>query len=316
MLQRVLTNAQETIKTPKEPQNHLEFIDILNSSLESQISIYVIGSFQKLFLDNENFGYKRSIIITVNIFSSFNNAKANFHGYLTQPLNMPLGPADFVAGSNLKYSNLPKNFFFSKYNNDQIGNMSFDRKFGIWENDPTKHVFFIRGNCVVIVSSPFIGFRYGIDKISIEQVCDPDPREVAWRIDQHLKGDPLEKLSNEEKQKLKTLKITLPKDTVFEQGKEYPFDFPRKLPDGTVPAEIRLVVSRGEIQQIIETNTTNNENVFPNPASLAPDINGQYTVFFGQPDKQTIHCYHINEEGQCLAWGETEVFVKKTENSK
>ncbi|MDR1383925.1 MAG: hypothetical protein LBJ67_08795, partial [Planctomycetaceae bacterium] len=99
-----------------------------------------------------------------------------------------------------------------------------------------------------------------------------------------------------------------------EQGKEYPLDFPRKLFDETVPAEIRLVVSRGEIQQVIDKNTIETPNAFPNPASLSPDIDGKYTVLFGQPEQQTVHCYHIDEEGKCLAWGETEVFVKKSEN--
>jgi len=29
-----------------------------------------------------------------------------------------------------------------------------------------------------------------------------------------------------------------------------------------------------------------------------------------------VHCYHINEEGKCLAWGEIEVFVKATIHDK
>ena len=143
-----------------------------------------------------------------------------------------------------------------------------------------------------------------------------EARKLAWELDQYLKGDPLEKFSDEEKQKLKTLEITLPNETEFEQGKEYPIDFPRKLPDGSVPAEIRLVVSRGEIQQVIDKETAEDGSVFPNPASLAPDIDGKYTVLFGQPNKQTVHCYHINEEGKCLAWGEIEVFVRKSKNSE
>jgi hypothetical protein len=137
--------------------------------------------------------------------------------------------------------------------------------------------------------------------------------KIAWELNQYLKGDPLEKLNDEEKRKLKTLEITLPQNIEFEQGKEYPFDFPRKSKDGIVPVEIHLVVSRGEIQQVIVENTNENvaENPNPslNPASLTPDVNGQYTVLFGQPEKQTVHCYHINEEGKCLAWGEIEVLV-------
>ncbi|MDO4585655.1 MAG: hypothetical protein Q4D62_16360, partial [Planctomycetia bacterium] len=107
----------------------------------------------------------------------------------------------------------------------------------------------------------------------------------------------MEGLNDEERSKLKTLEITLPNESEFVQGKEYPLDFPRKLPDGTVPAEIRLLVSRGEIQQVSK-----------NPA-LAPTLDGQYILLFGQSGHQTIRCYHLDETGKILAWGETEVEV-------
>jgi len=183
-------------------------------------------------------------------------------------------------------------------------------------------VTFYRGNVRATVLS--VGTNFTEEEIEnqdkynekLEQPLDPDPREIAWRIDQYLKGDPLEKLSDAEKAKLKTLEITLPGEMEFEQGIEYALDFPRKSADGTVPAEIRLVVSRGEIQQVIDQAAVEDPRVFPNPASLAPDIDGQYTVLFGRPDKQTVHCYHINEQGRCLAWGEIEVFVKNSEIPK
>ncbi len=147
----------------------------------------------------------------------------------------------------------------------------------------------------------------------------PDPREIAWRIDQYLKGDPLKDFSETEKQQLNTLAIILPEKNEFELGKEYALGFTRNLPNGTVPDEIRLVVSRGEIQQIpskkertgvVDTKTT------PDPASLSPNIEGEYTVSFGKPGKQTVHCYHIDKTGKCLAWGMIEVNVAEKQEAK
>ena len=309
LLKEAKRQSRENVKPPelleKEPRNISEFNSMLISSLESQEFTYVIGTQQMSILDNEDFESKQ-IQARVNFFASSAGAKMHFREYL---ISKRFSPADAVAGLNHQYSITPRNFFFSEYNDDQIGNMSFERKFGIWEDDPTNYVFFIRGNCVIAAWSPSIGFRYGADR-TIELMTTPDPREIAWRIDQYLKDDPLEKFGDDERAKLRTLEITLPQEAEFEQGSEYPLDFARKLPDGTVPAEVRLVVSRGEIQQVIDKAESENSNAFPNPASLAPDIDGKYTVLFGQPGKQTVHCYHINEEGKCLAWGEIEVQVK------
>ncbi|MDR1383413.1 MAG: hypothetical protein LBJ67_06155, partial [Planctomycetaceae bacterium] len=149
-------------------------------------------------------------------------------------------------------------FLKVKYRDDLIGNFSFDKRYGGFEGHKICEINFLRGNTIISVFSPFswnlLINRDNQQSLSALRDTDlsdsPDPREIAWRIDQYLKGDPLEKVNNEEKQKLKTLEITLPKDIEFEQGKEYPLDFPRKLFDETVPAEIRLVVSRGEIQQV------------------------------------------------------------------
>ena len=307
-----LISAHEDILMSKEPQNINEFNCLLNARLKSQPFIYTFASQQMSIPDNDSRDFKHLIKIDMEIGASAEGAIKHFLKWLN--IRYPhrfAGPADAVAGLNYEYSIAPKNFFFSRHDNDQIGNMSFDRRFGIWANDPVNCVFFIRGNCVIVVSSPHIGFRYGgVDGKTIELIKSPDPREIAWRIDQYLKGDPLEGLSDAGKQKLKTLEITLPKEAEFEQGKEYPLDFPRKQLDGTVPAEIRLVVSRGEIQQVIDKAASEDPKVFPNPASLAPEIDGKYIVLFGKPEKQTIHCYHINEKGQCLAWGEVKVFVQ------
>jgi hypothetical protein len=218
-------------------------------------------------------------------------------------------------------------FFLSvKYKDDLIGNFSFDKRYGGFEGHKICEINFLRGNTIISVFVPF-SQNLSIDSddqqfLSALHDTDlsdsPDPREIAWRIDQYLKSDPLEKVTETEKQKIKTLKITLHKHIELEQGKEYPLDFPRQLSDGTVPAEIRLVVSRGEIQQVLEPDTdiANDKTSFQNPTSLSPDINGQYTVLFGQPEKQTVHCYHINEEGKCLAWGEIDVFVKESGKQK
>ncbi|MDR3109157.1 MAG: hypothetical protein LBU65_05655 [Planctomycetaceae bacterium] len=322
----------------QQPKNHKEFLSLLQSSIESQPFVYTISSLDRTFLDNKDWNLNRQEISvrqcdisTSYICGLYANEKKNVcclniipsvcatKDFFTRTLTvapLPLGPNDAVAMLNHRYAALPTNFFHSRYNNEPIGNFSYERKFGIWADDPTNAVFFLRGNCFIQVNTQ-IYFVYdsetepgGRRKIKLSQ--GPDPREVAWKIDQYLKGDPLAKLGNEAKQKIRTLKITLPKDTKFEIGKEYPLDFPRKSPDGAIPAEIRLVVSRGEIQQVIETNTAESAKT-PNPASLAPEIDGKYTVLFGQPEKQTIHCYHINEEGKCLAWGEIEVSVKKSE---
>ena len=210
-------------------------------------------------------------------------------------------------------------FYFLSWNDERIGDISFGDR--LWGNPENRlyGVVFIRGNTLVrvfCINDPGLRFEGTKDENLMKQSLVPDPREIAWELDQYLKGDPLEKFSDDEKTNLKTLAITLPDELEFEQGVEYALDFPRKLPDGTVPAEIRLVVSRGEIQQVLDKAAVEDPNVFPNPASLAPDIDGKYTVLFGQPDKQTVHCYHINEEGKCLAWGEIEVFVKEPENPK
>lgn len=226
-------------------------------------------------------------------------------------------------------------FFLSvKYEKILIGNFSFDKRYGGFEGHKISEIDFIRGNTVVTIFVPYnppiipdIKNIKNLSEYSTVDPClsllndadlpdNPDPREIAWRINQYLKCDPLEKLSDAEKAKIKTLEITLPKDIDFEQGKEYSLDFPRRLSDGTIPSEIRLVVSRGEIQQVVDQKTVENTNIFPNPASLSPDVNGNYTVLFGQSGKQTIHCYHINEEGKCLAWGKTEVSVRTTTNPK
>jgi hypothetical protein len=216
-------------------------------------------------------------------------------------------------------------FFDSFWNTESIGIFSSEYRFSDMEEHTPYSISFYRGNVKVYVFSDAINtsstirdnkIDYNLLSQIFETPLNPDPREVAWRIDQYLKGDPLEKVNEEEKQKLKTLEIKLPKDVDFEQGKEYSFDFPRRLSDGTIPSEIRLVVSRGEIQQVVDQKTVENTNIFPNPASLSPDVNGNYTVLFGQSGKQTIHCYHINEEGKCSAWGKTEVSVKTTTNPK
>jgi hypothetical protein len=221
--------------------------------------------------------------------------------------------------------NFPRAFYDSHWNNDSIGIFSIENRIMDMENHAAYGVAFYRGNIQSYVFTTIIGNLSILGAVKDSQVdyellskifetpLNPNPREIAWKIDQYLKGDPLEKLNGETKQKIKTLKITLPKDTEFEQGKEYPLDFPRKSPDGTVPAEIRLVVSRGEIQQVIETNAADDVKTSHNPASFAPGLDGKYTVLFGQPEKQTVHCYHINEEGECLAWGEIEVSVKKSQ---
>ncbi|MDO4571677.1 MAG: hypothetical protein Q4D38_14945 [Planctomycetia bacterium] len=190
---------------------------------------------------------------------------------------------------------------WSKSTDGRIGNFSFDRRFGGFEGHCVCEVNFVRGNTVVSVFVPFSNEETrlpekGISptKVFSDSTSILDLRQIAWQIDQYLKSDPVEKLGDVEK----TLEIVLPKDVNFEIGKEYPLDFPRKLPDGTVPAEIRLVVSRGEVQQVSENPT------------LAPEIDGKYTVLFGQSGQQTIRCYHLDEAGKLLAWGEVEVDVK------
>lgn len=185
--------------------------------------------------------------------------------------------------------------------------MSFEHKFGMWKKDPTYRVTFLRGNCVVNVLSPQIGFCYQTDadgNREIELCKEPAPRETAWKTDRYLTCDPLENLDTIEKTARKTLKITLPDVSEFVPGKEYPLDFSRQLPEGTTPAEIRLVVSRGEIRQIIENQNS------------APTIDGKYTVLFGQPNRQTIRIYHLDKSGNCLAWGKTEVEVNTADSSQ
>ncbi|MDO4571513.1 MAG: hypothetical protein Q4D38_14100 [Planctomycetia bacterium] len=203
----------------------------------------------------------------------------------------------------LRHPGVSRFFLSAKYNGSPIGNFSFEKRFGGFEGHKICEINFMRGNVIVSVYVPATWKESALDRQPLSFFRDsnsqdvPDLREIAWRIDQYLKGDPVGKLSEEEKTKLKTLEIALP-ETEFLQGKEYPLDFPRKLPDGTVPAEIRLVVSRGEVQQVSENPT------------LAPEINGKYTVLFGQSGQQTIRCYHLDESGKLLAWGEVEVDVK------
>jgi hypothetical protein len=232
-----------------------------------------------------------------------------------------LGPAveKVITHPSPSTKEFPRSFFDSHWNDNPIGIFSTENRIANMENHAAYCVTFYRGNILSYVFTTTIGNPSILSAVKDSQIdyellskiyetsLNPDPRKVAWRIDQYLKGAPLAKLGNEAKQKIKTLKITLPKDTKFEIGKKYPLDFPRKSPDGAVPTEIRLVVSRGRIQPVLATDRTDS----PNITSFVREMNGKYTVLFGQPEKQTIHCYHINEEGKCLAWGSVEVEVKK-----
>lgn len=265
------------------------------------------------------------VLLHGRVLEKWSYPSINPYALPSQTRNLP--PVAFYPQSRGKYPppfkiTSYRPFFNSSWNGEAIGFYSAEYHLDNWEKCAVYSICFHRGNIRVNVfsSGPFFTNEeiYDPEKygLKIEQPFDPDPREVAWRIDQYLKGDPLEKFSVPEKQKLKTLKLTLPQEPEFEQGKEYPLDFPRKLTDGTVPAEIRLVVSRGEIQQVLNKEAVDDPKVIPNPASLTPDVDGNYTVLFGQPDKQTVHCYHIDETGKCLAWGEIEVLVKKSKKSK
>ena len=141
-----------------------------------------------------------------------------------------------------------------------IGCFSYGHRFGNMPGNSVCFAYSVRGNIEIQISISFIPIHMyskgsliegignspgcDMDELFEEDRCffTPDPREIAWQIDQYLKSDPLEKFGDDEKARLKTLELTLP-NKQFEQGKEYPLDFPRKLPDGTVPAEIRLAVS-------------------------------------------------------------------------
>ncbi|MDO4570691.1 MAG: hypothetical protein Q4D38_09930 [Planctomycetia bacterium] len=231
--------------------------------IESTVVSSHRGTKEKMieFLAQDSIGLRRNINVTMS----------RWTGYRRQP-----GVSRF--------------FLSTKFNDTKIGNFSFDKRFGVFEGHRVCEVNFVRGNTVVSVFVPLPNEKTlslkGIS--STKALCDldspnaPDPCGVAWEIDQYLKTDPVEKLSEAEKTRLKTLEIVLPQDVEFVQRKEYSLDFPRKHPNGTTPAEIRLVVSRGEIQQISETLT------------LAPTLEGQYTILFNQSGRQAVRCYHLD----------------------
>ena len=291
----------------KEPKNFKEFESALNVSMESQPYVYVITSSQffdhirRVFEGKDNLYKEKDTYISGASFSIPGHARSRF----TNMLYLVKNPAPFATYSPLKdtRSSRPRKYFFSKFNDEMIGNMSFEHRFGIWEDSPTTDVYFIRGNCVFSVSSSKVfGLFNPPDKygaVEMVLVADKNLLRKAWEMDQYFIRDPLSKLSEDEKSKLKTLDMSLPVKEGLTQGKEFPLEFPRRLADGTTPAEIRLVVSRGEIQQTSDVDPT-----------LAPEIDGKYTVLFSQPGKQSVKCYHLDETGKCLVWGEVEVNVE------
>ncbi|MDR0522564.1 MAG: hypothetical protein LBH00_12040 [Planctomycetaceae bacterium] len=221
----------------------------------------------------------------------------------------PIGTSAAIINMARRYELIPHNRFFAEYKNEVIGNFSYERKFGLWEEDPSNYVCFIRGNCLVICT----GYFDFDEKTYLPKRCtgSSDPLETAWRIDLYLKTPPVEKLKTEEKQELKTLNITLLSLTQIDVNKEYVLDFPRRTAKGDTPTEIRLVVSSGEIRQVIDLSSDQNKNSVSPPQDQTQRANGRYTVKFFKSGNQTISCYHIDKDGCCTAWGEQTVRVNK-----
>ncbi|MDO4571717.1 MAG: hypothetical protein Q4D38_15155, partial [Planctomycetia bacterium] len=235
---------EKATATPREPKNFKEFESALNVSMESQPYVYVITSSQffdhirRVFEGKDNLYKEKDTYISGASFSIPGHARSRF----TNMLYLVKNPAPFATYSPLKdtRSSRPRKYFFSKFNDEMIGNMSFEHRFGIWEDSPTTDVYFIRGNCVFSVSSSKVfGLFNPPDKygaLEMVLVADKNLLRKAWEMDQYFIRDPLSKLSEDEKSKLKTLDMSLPVKEELTQGKEFPLEFPRRLADGTTPA--------------------------------------------------------------------------------
>ncbi|MDR3109986.1 MAG: hypothetical protein LBU65_09940 [Planctomycetaceae bacterium] len=292
---------------------------------------------------------KTSFCININTFSSLSDVKKAFIGTMASYSGnfvylMPSAVSVFTG--YCPPPNVPRSFFDTRFEKNLIGNISFDRRFGNFEEHSVYQVVFTRGNTLVCIHFPYPkngAFRkepypdkqvpedYQLDKNGLNKwkletnewklnmvavLCDAkqsfdiDLRKIAYQYDRYLTDCPLKELQDDERQKLKTLDIRLLQDTALSTDKKYQLDFSRKLVSGGQPDEIRLIVSHGEIEQE-DAKKKDTDPIELDLASLAPGINGRFSVKFCKEGKQWVRCYHINKEGKCLAWGEIEVSVEQ-----
>ncbi|MDO4585656.1 MAG: hypothetical protein Q4D62_16365 [Planctomycetia bacterium] len=129
--------------------------------------------------------------------------------------------------------------------------------------------------------------------------------------------EPEEVLPPEDK---KTLEITLGGED-WKAKTSYPIVVPDKLADGTQPALIRLVITAANGEDITsrtgmkQTGGFSNEKLdtsnffgIPNPCEFSGTAPSY--VYFSHPGRLVVRCYHFDESGKLLAWGEVEVDVK------
>lgn len=297
---------------PAEPKSQEEFAAMVKAAVRSVPCVYVVRSGKLLEWNGQKSGAKT---VRATIFASSQAAREAFSRCEIPrgeneaiEMNAEIGPASAEASARMRLRRgVARPFFFSRWEGEPIGSASFERKLGMWESDPTASVCFLRGNCVITVSSGF-NSRYGEPDANghreLEFFPISDPRAEALAIDRQLRKDPLEALTPAERERLQTLNVELaPKERwlgiVFA-------DFSRRLPDGTEPDEIRLVVSPGGAVRQDFGDVPHSGSV----PSLYPDPAGKFVVDFMQPLLQTVRCFHLDRDGKVLAWGEAKAMVQ------
>ncbi|NMC19290.1 MAG: hypothetical protein GYA33_02620 [Thermogutta sp.] len=195
------------------------------------------------------------------------------------------------------YPEPPRHFLAMKWDRRLIGEYSFGKRFGGWEGHALYAVTFLTGNLVITVE----GYPQG----DVETPLDPDPREIAFKLDRYYSSDPTAELPAEEKARRRTLSVKIGAAEEIVTGREYRLIFPLTSADQGL-TEIRLRVTGGEIWEVPREPAEDR----PGREWISPDRR-DYFVKFYRPGKRTIACYHINSKGECTAWGELTVDVKE-----
>lgn len=195
------------------------------------------------------------------------------------------------------YPEPPRHFLAMEWNARPIGEYSFGKRFGGWEGHALYAVTFVRANLVITVE----GYPQG----GVEADLDPDPREIAFKLDQYYSAELTVDLPGDEKAQRRTLSVRSSAAEQIVTGREYKLIFPVASADESL-TEIRLRVTGGEIREAPREPAEDR----PSSEWIPPDRR-EYLVKFYRPGKQTIACYHINAKGECTAWGEVTVIVKE-----
>ena len=194
------------------------------------------------------------------------------------------------------YPEPPRHFLGIEWKGETIGQFSFGKRFGGWEGHALYSVTFLMGNLLITVE--------GRPQGDVETPLDPDPRQTAMALDRYYSSDPTETLTDAEKRERNTLRVEIESSGRVVIGTTYALDCPLKQ-DGKDLTEVRFRVTQGEVLEVV-----NDVPEKPRRGTL-PLEDRRFSVRFARPGRQTLSCYHITAEGECIAWGELEVDVVK-----